>query len=234
MKLSGVGSAPFQPRRLTLSSTPGPGGGPPPPPQQPPDAELGEKLARWIGQGAQGLAMTPRFLESRPWILEKLNLQQAGPWLQSSAGLCGALGTVALASAGTMEVVDGVRHRNGAEFFSGASEVARAGYLGSWTAAQLTQHDWRTPVAGAGNTLSLISGGLQTVAGLIRMTHKKKPGQEINPKVVGLLEAGQGLTWVGSMVGLPVGLCFGLRIALSTGKAMYTHQKKWQFWTHQQ
>lgn len=207
---------------------------PSPPPEQPPDSELGEKISRWIGQGAQGLAMTPRFLESRPWILEKLNLPQAGPWMQTGAAVCGGLGTLALASAGTMEVVDGVRHRNGAEFFSGASEIARAAYLGSWTTAQLSQKDWRGAVARTGDTLSLISGGLQTVAGLVRMTHKKKPGQEINPKIVGLLEAGQGLTWVGSMVGLPVGLCFGVRMALSTGKAMYTHQKKWQFWTHQE
>lgn len=195
---------------------------------EPPDPELGEQIARWVGRGSQAVAMAPQFLESRPWVLDTLRLGTCAPLLEGAAVAAGAVSTVSMATAGTLEVIDGVKHRNAAEVFKGASEIARGGYVGTFTASLLADRS-----LDFGRGLGIVSGGLQTLGGLARMTQQKKPGNPTSPKVVGALEAGMGLSWLGSLVGVPVGLCFTLRMGLSASKAIYTHRQDWQDWTLQ-
>lgn len=206
-------------------------GGPEPPkkdapPYEEPDPELLEKAFLWTGRASQGMAMAPQFLEKRPWILDSLRLGTCAPVLEAAAIGAGSIGTLSLATAGTLEVIDGVQHRNMAEVFQGSSNIARGGYVGTFTASLLANRE-----LGFGRGLGILSGALQTAGGLARMTHKKKPGNPISPRVVGALEAGQGLSWLGSLVGVPVGLCFALRMGLGTAKAVYTHRQDWQDWT---
>lgn len=205
--------------------------GPPPkstPPSEEPDPELLERIFLWTGRASQGLAMAPQFLEKRPWVLDSLRLGTCAPALEAAAIAGGALSTLSLTTAGALEVADGVNHRNLAEVFHGSSNLARAGYVGSFTASLLANREF-----GFGRGLGIVSGALQTAGGLARMTHKKKPGNPISPKVVGALEAGQGLSWLGSQVGLPVSLCFAIRMGLGGAKAIYTHRQDWQDWTQQ-
>jgi len=191
----------------------------PPDPPEPPDPELGEQIARWVGRGSQAIAMMPQFLEARPWVL-----QPAG--LEAVAVAAGTVGSLSLATAGVLEVVDGVHHKNGAEILKGASEVARGAFVGSFTSSLLLHQDlqWTRP-------LGVASGLLQTAGGLARLTQNRKPGQSVNPKVVGLLEAGMGASWLASLAGVPAGLCLAVRMGLATGKTLYTQRQKWQDWT---
>ena len=210
----------WQPRSPRLPSQ----AGPPPPP----DPELGENIARWVGRGSQALAMGPQFLEAHPWLLTSLRLGECAPLLEGAAIGAGAISTLSLATAGSMEAVDGMHHRNAAEVFKGASEIARGAYMGSFTTSLLTDHP-----QGATHKLGLLSGALQTAGGIARMTQSKKPDNPISPKVVGALEAGMGLSWLGSLVGVPVGLCFTVRMGLSAGRAIYTGRQDWKDWTQQ-
>lgn len=36
------------------------------------------------------------------------------------------------------------------------------------------------------------------------------------------------------MVGVPVGLCFALRMGLGAARAIYTRHEDWKQWTHKQ
>jgi len=200
----------------------------------PGNKELGEQIARWVGRGSQTVAMAPRFLESRPWLLELLKLREAGSAMHLTALGFGGVATVALATAGALEVADGVRHRNYAEIFVGAGEIARAGYVGTWTGSLAASPSWASGLEGFSQGAALVSGAFQVAGGLARLAHKKKPDNPVNPKIVGLLEAGQGVAWMASMLGAPVGAAFVVKMALATAKTLYTHQEKWQNWTHQE
>lgn len=202
------------------------------PPKHGPDnegdePELIEKVARWVGQGSQGMAMAPQFLASHPWILESLRLKHLTPMIDAGAAVFGTIGTVSLAAAGTKDMVDGFRHKNTAEILSGASDIARGAYVGSFAAALAAGTDQ----FGLSRGFGIASGLLQTAGGLARMRHHKKDGNPVDPKVVGALEVGQGLAWAASMAGAPVGLCFVVKAGLGAARTLYTHQQNWQNWT---
>lgn len=203
---------------------------PPPPPEQ--DPELGENVARWLGRGAQGVANLPQLLEKTPWLKESNYLRDAAPVIRGTAGLAGAVSAFALSTAGALEIDDGVRHHNTAEILKGTSEIARAGYVGGWTSGQLLKGSfWQNSLLTSAGALSFVSGALQTAGGIARMRHQAREDNPVSPKVVGLLEAGIGMTWVGATLGLPVTLCLVARMGLSATKALYTNQQTWQDWT---
>lgn len=220
------------PRRLTSSHSPNtrPTDPPGPPPEH--DPELGETIARWVGKASQSLAMVPKYLDSQPWIEHKFNLHDARPGIQVAAGLAGGVSVIALTTAGALDIDDGVRHNNYAEILSGSSDIARAGFVGGWTTGRmLGDNGVGQSFLQTSNLLSGLSGALQTAGGLARMRHEGIPGNPISPKVVGLLEAGMGLTWVAATLGAPVPLCFVARMGLAAGKTVYTRHQDWHLWT---
>lgn len=190
------------------------------------DPQLAEQIGRWVGKGAQGMAMAPQFLGSHPWILESLRLKHMTSYIEAGAGVFGGIGTLSLVAAGSKDLVDGIRHKNLAEGLIGASDIARGAYVGTWATSIALGN------APFGREFGFASGILQTAGGLARMRHKKVVGNPVNPKVVGAMEVGQGLAWAASMVGVPVGLCFALRMGLGAARAIYTHHEDWQQWTH--
>ncbi len=190
--------------------------------------QLAEQIGRWVGKGAQGMAMAPQFLGSHPWILESLRLKHMTTYIEAGAGIFGGIGTLSLVAAGSKDLVDGIRHKNLAEGLIGASDIARGAYVGTWATSIALGN------APFGKEFGFASGILQTAGGLARMRHKKVAGNPVNPKVVGAIEVGQGLAWAASMVGVPVGLCFALRMGLGAARAIYTHHEDWKQWTHKQ
>lgn len=205
-----------------------------PPPTPPPDdeSEVGENVARWLARGSQAIANIPQLVEKTPWLKQNQYLREAGTAIQATAGVAGAISAFALSTAGALEIDDGVRHNNHAETLKGVSEIARAGYVGGWTTGQLIQGSfWQGSLLNSAAALSFVSGALQTAGGIARMRHEGRDDNPVRPKVVGLLEAGMGLTWVGATLGLPVALCFVARMGLSATRAIYTNQQTWQDWT---
>lgn len=217
------------PRALAKPSLPASNLAPKPQPDpddQGDDPTTIETAARWIGKGAQGLAMAPQFFQANPWVLETARLKGLAPVLEGSAALFGGIGVLSLGFSGTKDMVDGVRHKNGAEVLIGASDIARGAYVGGFAYSLTFNHD----IMGRG--FGFASGALQTAGGVARMFHKKMPGNAVNPKVVGAIEVGQGLAWAASMVGVPVSLCFALRMGLGAARAIYTHHQDWEQWTN--
>lgn len=193
-------------------------------PPEEPDPELGEKIFRYIGRGSKMVSMVPKALESQPWLKPLLHIEDADAKIKAAAGLAGTVGMISLGVAGGMEMADGVRHKNKAELLAGASEVARGVYVGSWTAQRVLGEGHLAP------TMGIVSGALQTAAGLCRLTHKKNPNSKVNPKIVGLLEAGQGLTWIGSIAGFHTTICLASRMVMVSAKWAYTNQDKFDIW----
>lgn len=196
------------------------------------EKEWGEKILGWVGSGAQGVAMVPKFLESNPKVVEFFNLEHLGPAIQTGATAFGGLATASLTASGAMDLSDGLRHNNAAEVFSGLSSLTQAGYVGAWTGSMWVEGAWDQGLRQVSHGAGLVSGAFEVAAGLARLTHEKRPDNPVNPKLVGLMEAGMGAAWMGSMLGAPVGVCWAVRGALATAKVLYTHREKWQAWTH--
>jgi hypothetical protein len=180
-----------------------------------------ETAARWVGKGAQGLAMAPQFFHAHPWVLETARLKGLTPVLEGGAALFGGIGVLSLGFSGTKDVVDGIRHKNVAEVLIGASDLARGAYVGGFAYSLTFNHEMM------GRGFGFASGALQTAGGVARMLHKKTPGNAVSPRVLGAIEVGQGLAWAASMVGVPVSVCFAVRMGLGAARAIYTHHEQW-------
>jgi len=214
-----------------------------PKPQTPPanarvaDAEeivpsRSEKVSHFAGLSMQSLAGVPRLLDTHGWVTEALSLRESLPWINKAAASAGILGTVGLVGAGALQVADGFKRHNHAEQLSGAAEITRGLYVGAWTACWesgplTTQgNDFHR----LGNALSLVSGGLLMAGGLARMTHKKPAGTDVSPRVVGMLEAGMGATWMAAFMGVHPVICIAARCGLGIAKAGYIHKDQLGVW----